>query len=142
MPYKKILVGTDGSPAANAAVDHASQLAMRNGAELIVVHGARVPLPDHGLTAGVPDPTPILDAGRTILKRVEEAHRGEGTVRCVMRQGDPSEAILEVAEEEGADLIVLGNRGMKGKRRFLLGSVPDRVAHHAVCSVLIVNTTG
>jgi nucleotide-binding universal stress UspA family protein len=57
------------------------------------------------------------------------------------RLGDPADALLEVAEEEGADLIVVGNRGMTGAKRFLLGSVPNKISHHAPCSVLIVRTT-
>ena len=57
------------------------------------------------------------------------------------REGDPADAILDVAEELGADLIVVGNKGMSGAKRFLLGSVPNKVSHHAPCSVLIVRTT-
>ena len=57
------------------------------------------------------------------------------------RQGSPADAILDVAEETGADLIVVGNKGMTGAERFLLGSVPNKVSHHAPCSVLIVRTT-
>ena len=56
------------------------------------------------------------------------------------RKGNPAEAILDVAEEQGADLIVVGSKGMQGSRRFLLGSVPDKISHHAPCSVLIVRT--
>ena len=57
------------------------------------------------------------------------------------RQGDPADAILDVAEERGADLIVVGHKGMTGARRFMLGSVPHRVSHHAPCSVLIIRTS-
>jgi nucleotide-binding universal stress UspA family protein len=57
------------------------------------------------------------------------------------RQGDPADAILDVAEERQADLIVVGNKGMTGAKRFLLGSVPNKVSHHAPCSVLIIRTT-
>jgi len=57
------------------------------------------------------------------------------------REGDPADAILDVAEERGADLIVVGNRGMAGAKRFLLGSVPNKVSHHAPCSVMIIRTT-
>jgi nucleotide-binding universal stress UspA family protein len=46
-----------------------------------------------------------------------------------------------VAEERGSDLIVVGNKGMTGAKRFLLGSVPNKVSHHAPCSVLIIRTT-
>jgi nucleotide-binding universal stress UspA family protein len=56
-------------------------------------------------------------------------------------EGDPADAILDVAEEIKADLIVVGNKGMTGARRFLLGSVPNNVSHHAPCSVIIVKTT-
>ena len=54
------------------------------------------------------------------------------------RQGDPAAALLDVAEERGADLIVVGNKGMTGADRFLLGSVPNKVTHHAPCSVLVI----
>ncbi|HRV60538.1 MAG TPA: universal stress protein [Solirubrobacterales bacterium] len=55
--------------------------------------------------------------------------------------GDPADAILKVAEDLDADLIVVGNKGMTGARRFLLGSVPNKVSHHAPCSVFIARTT-
>jgi nucleotide-binding universal stress UspA family protein len=62
-------------------------------------------------------------------------------VETFARQGDAADAILDVAEEQGADLIVVGNKGMTGAKRFLLGSVPNKVSHHAPCSVLIVRTS-
>jgi nucleotide-binding universal stress UspA family protein len=62
-------------------------------------------------------------------------------IRTFARQGEPADAILDVAEEQGADLIIVGNKGMTGAKRFLLGSVPNKVSHHAPCSVLIVRTT-
>ena len=55
--------------------------------------------------------------------------------------GDPADAILDVAEEQSADLIVVGNKGMTGAKRFLLGSVPNKVSHHAPCSVMIIRTS-
>jgi nucleotide-binding universal stress UspA family protein len=61
-------------------------------------------------------------------------------VHSVARLGEPADALLAVAEEVGADLIVIGNRGISGVRRYLLGAVADRVAHHAPCSVQIVHT--
>jgi nucleotide-binding universal stress UspA family protein len=57
------------------------------------------------------------------------------------RKGDPADAIIDLAEELGIDLIVVGNKGLSGARRFLLGSVSNKVSHHAPCSVLIVHTT-
>jgi nucleotide-binding universal stress UspA family protein len=62
-------------------------------------------------------------------------------VEAFPRQGDPADAILDVAEEQDADLIVVGNKGLTGAERFLLGSVPNKVSHHAPCSVLIIRTS-
>ena len=62
-------------------------------------------------------------------------------VESYARKGDPADALLSVADEQDADLIVVGNKGMTGAKRFLLCSVPDKISHHASCSVLIVRTS-
>src|SRR5919112_92386 len=73
------------------------------------------------------------------LRKAGEALSEEGVeVETFARQGDPADAILDVAEEQNADLIIVGNKGMTGAKRFLLGSVPNKVSHHAPCSVLII----
>ena len=78
----------------------------------------------------------------TTLEEAADNARGAGVdVMVFARQGDPADAILDVAEETGADLIVVGNKGMTGAKRFLLGSVPNKISHHAPCSVLIIRTT-
>ncbi len=76
------------------------------------------------------------------LERAETQARSAGlaNVEVFARQGDAADAILDVAEELDADLIVIGNKGMTGADRFLLGSVPNKVSHYAPCSVLIVRT--
>ena len=81
--------------------------------------------------------------GRRVARwRRAPARRGAGVAAGThARQGDPADAILDVAEESGADLVVVGNKGMTGAKRFLLGSVPNKVSHHAPCSVLIIRTT-
>jgi nucleotide-binding universal stress UspA family protein len=77
-----------------------------------------------------------------VLDGAAAAARKEGIeVQTHPVEGDPAEGILNVAEETNADLIVVGNKGMTGARRFLLGSVPNNVSHHAPCSVIIVRTT-
>ena len=73
--------------------------------------------------------------------RAQASARASTAVETFARQGDAADAILDVAEEQRADLIVVGNKGMTGAKRFLLGSVPNKVSHHAPCSVLIVRTT-
>ena len=83
------------------------------------------------------------DGSHTAAEAVRRAAASEGRLHVVSayRPGEPADVILDVAEEQGADLVVVGNRGMTGARRFLLGSVPNKVAHHAMCDVLIASTT-
>jgi nucleotide-binding universal stress UspA family protein len=143
--FKKILVGTDGSETAKEAVRRAAQLARLMGSELIVLYGAKTSptAPDVGYGVPLPDVESIRSVGHEILRSAVATTEATGDlkVRTMLREGDPAEVILDSAEEERADLIVVGNRGMRGGRRLLLGSVPNRVAHHAPCDVLIVHTT-
>jgi nucleotide-binding universal stress UspA family protein len=140
--YSKIVVGTDGSETAAEAVRQAADLARAFGAELIIVNGAKTAVASYSLQAGLPaDVEGIRDAGEQILRGAAETIGPDVKVRTVMREGDPAEAILDQAEDDGADLIVVGNRGMRGAKRFVLGSVPNHVAHNASCNVLIVHTT-
>jgi nucleotide-binding universal stress UspA family protein len=146
--FGSIVVGTDGSETASEAVRQATALAARLGARLHIV-SAYEPVPAGRLREEAQQVPPDLqwmvnpreDVDATL--RAAAAVAREGGVESVSyaRQGDPADAILDVAEEQGADLIVVGNKGMTGARRFLLGSVPNRVSHHAPCSVLIIRTT-
>jgi nucleotide-binding universal stress UspA family protein len=124
--YGSIVVGTDGSPAARAAVRAGLEL-LRPGGEGLAVVCAYAP-------------AARAEAEATLEAAASVAHARGVPVRTYAREGDPADAILDVAEERGADLVVVGHRGLTGARRFLLGSVPHRVSHHAPCSVLIVRT--
>src|SRR5206468_355278 len=73
-------------------------------------------------------------------RAASQAERAGVTCETHVMPGDPSDALVDLAEQVGADLLVLGNRGMTGMKRFVLGSVPNKVAHHSPCSVLIVDT--
>ena len=84
---------------------------------------------------------PSEDVDATLAEAAKDVEDAGVKVRTFARQGEPADAILDVAEEENADLIVVGNKGMTGAKRFLLGSVPNKVSHHAPSSVLIVRTT-
>jgi nucleotide-binding universal stress UspA family protein len=84
---------------------------------------------------------PREDVEATLREAAETVEQAGVSVNTYAREGDPADAILDVAEERGADLIVVGNKGMTGAKRFLLGSVPNKVSHHAPCSVLIIRTT-
>ena len=84
---------------------------------------------------------PREDVNFALDRAAAIAHDMDVEVKPHALDGDPADAILSVADEVEADLIVVGNKGMTGARRFLLGSVPNKVSHHAACSVIIVRTT-
>jgi nucleotide-binding universal stress UspA family protein len=146
--YDSIVVGTDGSDTAKEAVRQASELAKTVGAKLHLV-SAYEPVPQGRLRQErqqVPDDlqwmiNPKEDVNNTLKAAAEELEEKGIEVTTHAREGDPADAILDVAEEESADLIVVGNKGMTGARRFLLGSVPNKVSHHAPSSVMIIRTT-
>ena len=146
--YASIVVGTDGSDTAREAVRQAVELAARLGARLHFV-SAYEPVPSARLREEAQQAPPDLqwmlnpreDVDATLREAAEAAEAGGVESVGYARQGDPADAILDVAEQQGADFIVVGNKGMTGARRFLLGSVPNRVSHHAPCSVLIIRTT-
>lgn len=130
---RTILVGTDASPAATIAVEEAAVLARAHGAELVVV-SVRPPVDAREIF----DPSALPDVG---VHLDHLATRLEGVkVRTRQESGDPAEILCDVAEEEEAEVMVVGNRGTRGKRRWFLGSVPNAVVHHAPCSVLVVDT--
>jgi nucleotide-binding universal stress UspA family protein len=146
--FKSIVVGTDGSDTATQAVRQAVDLARSVGAKLELV-SAYEPVSSQRLSEErrqAPEDlqwaiNPREDVDAT-LEAAAEIARGAGVaVDVYPRQGDPADAVLDVAEEREADLIIVGNKGMTGAKRFLLGSVPNKVSHHAPCSVLIIRTT-
>jgi len=134
---RKILVGTDGFGPAGAAVERACDLAAAHDAEVIAVHA--YPRDDQqGAPFGPRDEGRSIDAAEGVLRDVEKNHGSRVTLRTVLRSGDPAEVLLDLAEEEEVDLIVVGNKGMS--KRLSVGVVPNRISHHAPCSVLIVRT--
>jgi nucleotide-binding universal stress UspA family protein len=146
--FSRIVVGTDGSDTATEAVRQAVDLARALGAMLELV-SAYEPVPAQRLREESRETPadlqwaigPREDVDATLEHAADLAHEAGVVVRTYPRQGDPADAILDVAEEINADLIIVGNKGMTGAKRFLLGSVPNKVSHHAPCSVLIIRTT-
>jgi maltose/moltooligosaccharide transporter len=123
--YRKVLVGTDGSPTAARAVDRAVEVARSAGASLTI------------LSAGRPDKAADVVAGEA------GRHAGAGVeIDTQVVDDDAVAALVGAAASGGYDLLVVGNRGMTGVTRFLrLGSVPNKVTHRLPCSLLIVKTT-
>jgi nucleotide-binding universal stress UspA family protein len=146
--FKRIVVGTDGSETAAEAVRQAVELAKLTGATLSLVSayqpasGRRVQAEQAEAPADVQyEIGPREDVNLVLDAAAADAKKEGLEVQTHPVEADPADAILNVAEETKADLIVVGNKGMTGARRYLLGSVPNNVSHHAPCSVMIVRTT-
>jgi nucleotide-binding universal stress UspA family protein len=146
--FTRIVVGTDGSETAAEAVRQAIDLTRLASASLSIV-SAYEPVPKRRLEGeqqGIPADVqheigPREDVNLVLAAAAAEAKKAGVEVQTHPIEAEPAEAILNVAEETNADLIVVGNKGMTGARRFLLGSVPNNVSHHAPCSVIIVRTS-
>ena len=146
--FDRIVVGTDGSKTATEAVKTAIELAKLSKATLEIV-SAYEPVPQsrlkdesQGISGDVAHSVnPREDVELVLGNAAAEAKKADVDVITHPREGDPADAILDVAEENDADLVLVGNKGMTGARRFLLGSVPNKISHHAPCDVWIVKTT-
>ncbi|HKQ17139.1 MAG TPA: universal stress protein [Solirubrobacterales bacterium] len=146
--FERIIVGTDGSDTAAEAVRQATELARATGAKLDIV-SAYQPVSRGRLreeSGEIPGDVAYSVGPKEDVNVILEASAGPAReagveVNTHAREGDPADAILDVAEEVDASVIVVGNKGMTGARRFLLGSVPNKISHHAPCSVYIARTT-
>jgi nucleotide-binding universal stress UspA family protein len=143
-----IVVGTDGSDSAMKAVGKAAELARQTEGKLAIVSaykplaGARISgAGDAGSEASAWNESLSESAVDAILRDAAQLAKAEGIeVETHSCKGDPADALLSVAKDHDAELIVVGNKGMTGARR-VLGSVPNKVTHHAECSVMVVQTS-
>jgi nucleotide-binding universal stress UspA family protein len=137
---KSVLVAVDFSAGSMAAVDCATGLARRFGARLLALHVTR-PYSTYDPLPAFPPPAPLdPDRLRTIREDLRRLVASTGPEHppgeVFVREGDPADEILAQAAEEGVDLVVLGTHGQRGFERWILGSVTERVARKASCSVL------
>ena len=139
--YKKILVPTDGSEFAKKAQKHALFLANISGAELVAVS-----VTENNFINGIPLDDEIYQLNQILnerseenLKEFDELNESDVRITHVIREGSPAKVILEVANEENVDLIVMGSSGKSGFDRFIMGSVADKVVNSAKCAVLVVH---
>lgn len=122
--YEKILVGTDGSATASIAVDRAVEVAAASNSKLTIMSVGKA------------------DRAQAVVDGEVRRHAKAGVdIDTVVAGGDPSTALVELAEKGKYDLVVVGNKGMTGASRFFLGSVPNKVSHHIPTALLIVRTT-
>lgn len=148
--YARVVVGTDGSETAAVAVQRAIELAAAAKAELHVVHAhqqlnlsvASVDTKSGGLSADISAVNSGLrrESDDICSTAVRDAAAAGVIAIAHSVSGDPADALATVAGEVHAQVIVIGNRGMTGMKRFVLGSVPNKVSHHSPCDVLIVNS--
>ncbi len=145
--FSTIVVGTDGSDTADAAVAVALGVAARMDAVVHLVHVLKaspsgIPVAQVGSSVAVRGDAEmtreIRDAAQAVLAKASAGADGV-KVETHVTSGSPADALIELADKVGADLIVVGSKGMQGSRR-LIGSIPNSVAHNAGCNVLIAKT--
>jgi nucleotide-binding universal stress UspA family protein len=142
---KTITVGTDGTDTASKAVDFALDMAERYGAK-IVVASCYQPVSEDRLRKEQREApqeiqwsiNPTEDVDATLRAAEAKAKKRGLDTASEAREGDPADVLCDIAEAHGADLLIVGNKGMQ---RRILGSVPNSVSHTAPCSVVIVKTT-
>jgi len=137
--FKDILIADDGSDEARRASEVGTDLALRYGAQatlLTVIHH-----PAYAATVGEvaeADAEQREFANRVQRQAIEQARLRGLDLSAVVVSGHPAEVIVDYARRHQIDLIVMGHRGMSNLKRFLVGSVADRVVDHAPCMVLVV----
>jgi nucleotide-binding universal stress UspA family protein len=141
MMYKKILVPTDGSEFAKKAQRHALFLSKVSGAEILAVS-----VTENNFISGLPLDDEVYQLNQVLKERSEEnlkefdkINEDDLKITHIIREGSPARVILEVAQEEDVDLIVMGSSGKSGFDRFIMGSVADKVVNSAKCAVLVVH---
>jgi len=147
VPYASVVVGTDGSETAEAAVRHAAGLAKLFDARLTIVTGFTAH-PEEEARRQAEAPPDVRWIITDASSADERARRGRAIAREVgveevvirVDSGDPASLLLDAAEDMSADVIVVGSKGMTSPKRFVLGNVPNKVSHHATCDVVIVHT--
>lgn len=140
--FDKILVPTDFSKASEAGLEAAVSLAKELGASIVLMHAYQVPVyayPSAPLAPLDELSLQIQTIATASLERSARAYRGVVPITTALYVGAPWEQILEAAREHGADLIVVGSRGLRGLPRALLGSTAERVVRHASVAVLTVH---
>ncbi len=144
--FSRIVVGTNGSATAQKAVERALDLARQGDASvhLVIAYktsalvGGDAWFPAKNLEAHDRAEDAVEKAAHELLAEAA-ADAQEVKIETHVIRGTPDDVVVNVAEEVGADLIVVGSKGMHGAHR-LIGSVPNAIAHHAPCDVMIVKT--
>ncbi|MEM2134087.1 MAG: universal stress protein [Candidatus Freyarchaeota archaeon] len=148
---QKVLVAIDGSIYSDKVARYGEEIAKHHNAEITLIHVVEPPkiiLPMSGMETTLPMAeielteklaTEMENKAKKLLNQYKKDMENKGiNVKILIERGNVSETILTIAEEEGYDLIIVGCRGLGNIKRFILGSVSDKISKHANCSVLIV----
>ena len=139
--YKKILLPTDGSKFANNAANHGLYLAEKSGAEIIVLS-----VIENSFVNSIPLGEDTMDIENLLKKDCEKnlesfkelsKTSNNLNISYLIKQGSPAKVILEVADTENVDLIIVGSSGKSNFDKFLMGSVADKLVKSAHCPVLV-----
>lgn len=138
-----VVAGVDGSDGSHRAAEHAAAIARHWEARLLIVTVVRTPEGWWGIGGAPPSPDALaaaLTAGQQQVLSEIEAHLSLDGVdyELIEELGDPVGRLIAVCESSSADLVVIGKRGAGLAERVVLGSVADRLTHHAPCPVLVV----
>jgi nucleotide-binding universal stress UspA family protein len=143
LTLQRILVAVDFTETSDRAFDFALQLAEKFGASVIAMHAFEIPVigfPDGALVATADIASRIQEAAKQGLEAAVKSRQGRGAkIESVLREGNAHEEVRAVAEEMGADLIVIGTHGRKGLARALLGSVAENVIRTVKIPVLTIH---
>lgn len=131
----RILLAFDGSDGARRAL--AAVLELARPSDTVAVVGVAEGVPLFGYAGTLPSPEQEQERDRQLAEAEQALSAAGVAVALAPRSGDPATAILDVSEKEHVDLIVMGTRGLGTAERWLIGSVSDKVLHHAHCSVLV-----
>jgi nucleotide-binding universal stress UspA family protein len=131
----KILVAYDGSPESKLAIERAAEIAKLEGAEVAVI--SVVPITASGRGGGIDPTDDVPEHARQLDDAIAQLAALGTHAREIETVGHPADAIIQTAENEGTNLIVIGSRGQSGIKRFLMGSVSTHVSQHAPCNVYI-----
>jgi nucleotide-binding universal stress UspA family protein len=141
--FRSVVVGTDGSDRAGIAVQEAIDLAKAEGAKLCLVTAVG-DQPTHWETVESSAKVETHNLGQvaeSVLQRAVKRAEEQGVeVDFEVHEGNPADVLIRTAEDRGADVIVVGNKGATGAKRFLIGSVANQVSSHAPCTVMVVRT--
>ncbi len=138
---KKILAPVDGSQNSFEALMSAKDMAEKFGGQIVILNVQKPasfetsePVPDYEM-----DPDALKRRGKEVLDKAEELVKGTSAeVKTLFTVGDPAEQILNLIDKEGADMVVMGSHGLSGVRRFLIGSVSNKVLQHSSKPVLVI----